>query len=160
MRGLPDIIAAHLDGNVQRVRPKLMTVATMLAGLIPLLWATGSGADVMKRIAAPMVGGLVTSAFLTLEIIPVLVTYWRLEELLWERLAELDPRRLTWMRAATGLLAAGALLALAVPVSKVYVALPGAVLVAALALAVLALLAGAVFYLALRPAARARVWPT
>jgi Cu(I)/Ag(I) efflux system membrane protein CusA/SilA len=58
-----------------------MTVATMLMGLIPLLWATGSGADVMKRIAAPMVGGLITSAFLTLEIIPVIYTYWRYAQL-------------------------------------------------------------------------------
>ena len=64
-----------------RVRPKLMTVSTMLLGLIPLLWATGSGADVMKRIAAPMVGGLLTSAFLTLEIIPVVYTYWRYAQL-------------------------------------------------------------------------------
>jgi hypothetical protein len=64
-----------------RVRPKVMTVATMLLGLIPLLWATGSGADVMKRIAAPMVGGLLTSAFLTLELIPVVYTYWRREQL-------------------------------------------------------------------------------
>ncbi len=48
----------------------------------------------MKRIAAPMVGGLLTSAFLTLEIIPVVYTYWRQEQVLWERLAELDPRRL------------------------------------------------------------------
>ena len=74
-----------------RVRPKLMTVATMLAGLVPLLWATGSGADVMKRIAAPMVGGPLTSAFLTLEIIPVVYTYWRQEQVLWERLAEPRP---------------------------------------------------------------------
>ena len=59
---LDDIIAAHMEGTVQRVRPKLMTVATMLIGLVPLLWATSSGADVMKRIAAPMVGGLLTSA--------------------------------------------------------------------------------------------------
>ena len=82
IRDLSDIIWAHMEGTVQRVRPKLMTVATMLAGLIPLLWATGSGADVMKRIAAPMVGGLLTSAFLTLEIIPVIYTYWRQEQLL------------------------------------------------------------------------------
>src|SRR5678815_2765375 len=86
INGLPDIIAAHMEGTVQRVRPKLMTVSTMLIGLVPLLWAQSSGADVMKRIAAPMVGGLLTSAFLTLEIIPVVVTYWRLEQLLWERL--------------------------------------------------------------------------
>ena len=87
INNLKDIIAAHMEGTVQRVRPKLMTVATMLIGLVPLLWATSSGADVMKRIAAPMVGGLLTSAFLTLEIIPVVVTYWRQEQLLWQRLA-------------------------------------------------------------------------
>jgi len=69
IRDLDDIMRAHMEGTVQRVRPKLMTVATMLAGLVPLLWATGSGAEVMKRMAAPMVGGLVTSALLTLEII-------------------------------------------------------------------------------------------
>jgi Cu(I)/Ag(I) efflux system membrane protein CusA/SilA len=77
MRDLNDIIHAHTEGTVLRVRPKLMTVATMLIGLVPLLWATGSGADVMKRIAAPMVGGLLSSAFLTLELIPVVYTYWR-----------------------------------------------------------------------------------
>jgi len=62
---------------VQRVRPKLMTVATMMIGLVPLLWSQGAGADVMKRVAAPMVGGLFTSAFLTLEIIPVVYAWWR-----------------------------------------------------------------------------------
>jgi len=77
IHSLADIIEAHSEGTVQRVRPKLMTVATMLLGLTPLLWATGSGADVMKRIAAPMVGGLMSSAFLTLELIPVVYTYWR-----------------------------------------------------------------------------------
>jgi Cu(I)/Ag(I) efflux system membrane protein CusA/SilA len=81
IRDLDDIIWAHMEGTVLRVRPKLMTVSTMLIGLVPLLWATGSGADVMKRIAAPMVGGLLTSAFLTLEIIPVIYTYWRYAQL-------------------------------------------------------------------------------
>ncbi len=81
IRNLDDIIWAHMEGTVQRVRPKLMTVSTMLIGLVPLLWAHGSGADVMKRIAAPMVGGLITSAFLTLEIIPVVYTYWRYGQL-------------------------------------------------------------------------------
>src|SRR5574339_1262132 len=100
IRTLDDIIAAHMEGTVQRVRPKLMTVATMLVGLIPLLWATGSGADVMRRIAAPMVGGLITSAFLTLEIIPVISTYWRQEQLLWERLAPLDRLRLEALETA------------------------------------------------------------
>ena len=57
---LDDIIAAHMEGTVLRVRPKLMTVSTMLIGLVPLLWAQSSGADVMQRIAAPMVGGLIT----------------------------------------------------------------------------------------------------
>jgi Cu(I)/Ag(I) efflux system membrane protein CusA/SilA len=81
VRDLDDIIWAHMEGTVLRVRPKLMTVSTMLIGLVPLLWAQGSGADVMKRIAAPMVGGLLTSAFLTLEIIPVVYTYWRYAQL-------------------------------------------------------------------------------
>ncbi len=81
IRDLDDIIWAHMEGTVQRVRPKLMTVGTMFVGLVPLLWAEGSGADVMKRIAAPMVGGLFTSAFLTLEIIPVVYTYWRYAQL-------------------------------------------------------------------------------
>ncbi len=81
IRDLNDIIHAHTEGTVKRVRPKVMTVATMLIGLVPLLWATGSGADVMKRIAAPMVGGLLSSAFLTLELIPVVYTYWRYAQL-------------------------------------------------------------------------------
>ncbi|MCC6522222.1 MAG: efflux RND transporter permease subunit [Polyangiaceae bacterium] len=81
VRDLNDIIWAHMEGTVMRVRPKLMTVATMLIGLVPLLWSSGTGADVMKRIAAPMVGGLLTSAFLTLEIIPVIYTYWRYAQL-------------------------------------------------------------------------------
>ncbi len=81
IRTRDDIVAAHAEGTIERVRPKLMTVGTMLLGLLPILWSEGSGADLMKRIAAPMVGGLVTSAFLTLEIIPVVYTYWRYEQL-------------------------------------------------------------------------------
>jgi len=80
-RDLDDIVEATLEGSVQRVRPKLMTVATMMIGLVPLLWSQGAGADVMKRVAAPMIGGLATSAFLTLEIIPVVYTYWRYAQL-------------------------------------------------------------------------------
>jgi Cu(I)/Ag(I) efflux system membrane protein CusA/SilA len=80
IRGFDDIVEATLEGSVQRVRPKLMTVATMMIGLVPLLWSQGAGADVMKRVAAPMVGGLFTSAFLTLEIIPVIYTWWRYRE--------------------------------------------------------------------------------
>src|SRR5437660_4630389 len=108
IRDLDDIVWAHLEGTVMRARPKLMTVATMLVGLIPLLWASGSGADVMKRIAAPMVGGLITSAFLTLEIIPVISTYWRYEELLWEKLAELNERMLNRLKLFRATLGAGA----------------------------------------------------
>jgi Cu(I)/Ag(I) efflux system membrane protein CusA/SilA len=85
IRDLDDIVEATLEGSVQRVRPKLMTVATMMIGLVPLLWSQGAGADVMKRVAAPMVGGLFTSAFLTLEIIPVVYTYWRYAQLRRER---------------------------------------------------------------------------
>jgi Cu(I)/Ag(I) efflux system membrane protein CusA/SilA len=81
IRDLDDIVESTLEGSVQRVRPKLMTVATMMIGLVPLLWSQGAGADVMKRVAAPMVGGLFTSAFLTLEIIPVVYTYWRYAQL-------------------------------------------------------------------------------
>jgi Cu(I)/Ag(I) efflux system membrane protein CusA/SilA len=67
-----------------------MTVSTMMLGLVPLLWSQGTGADVMKRIAAPMVGGLLTSAFLTLEIIPVVYTYWRLWQLRHGRLPHVE----------------------------------------------------------------------
>jgi Cu(I)/Ag(I) efflux system membrane protein CusA/SilA len=81
IRDLNDIIWAHMEGTVQRVRPKLMTILVTMIGLVPLLWSTGAGADVMKRMAAPMIGGLATSAFLTLEIIPVIYTYWRLAQL-------------------------------------------------------------------------------
>jgi Cu(I)/Ag(I) efflux system membrane protein CusA/SilA len=94
IRSLEDIVAAHAEGTIQRVRPKLMTVGTMLFGVVPLLWAEGAGADVMKRIAAPLAGGLATSAFLTLEIIPVVYTGWRFEQLVWREAAARGDRRL------------------------------------------------------------------
>ncbi|HLK40417.1 MAG TPA: efflux RND transporter permease subunit, partial [Polyangiaceae bacterium] len=75
------IVAAHADGTVRRLRPKLMTVTTMAASLLPLLWADGAGSEIMKRVAAPMIGGLVTSATLTLEVLPVLYTLWRSAQL-------------------------------------------------------------------------------
>ena len=86
-----------------------MTVGTMLIGLVPLLWAEGSGADVMKRIAAPMVGGLVTSAFLTLELIPVVYTYWRNEQLVHRRLLAHAPSWLAELRRFVDVIRAGAL---------------------------------------------------
>jgi Cu(I)/Ag(I) efflux system membrane protein CusA/SilA len=168
IRDLDDIIAAHMEGTVQRVRPKLMTVSTMLIGLVPLLWAQSSGADVMKRIAAPMVGGLITSAFLTLEIIPVIVTYWRREQLLWERLAatalaagprDAAARGLARLKLDGTLVAAGAGLAAAAGVARIYVALPGGAVAAAEAAATALFLGGAAAYLAHRPAARRLVWP-
>ncbi|MGE0230117.1 MAG: efflux RND transporter permease subunit, partial [Dehalococcoidia bacterium] len=61
----------------KRLRPKLMTVATMTFGLVPLLWSSGTGADVMKRIAAPMVGGLVTSFVLELLVYPAIFAIWK-----------------------------------------------------------------------------------
>jgi Cu(I)/Ag(I) efflux system membrane protein CusA/SilA len=76
-----DIVAAHAEGTVQRLRPKIMTITTMAASLLPLLWAEGSGAEIMRRVAAPMLGGLATSAFLTLEVLPVLYTIWRYQQL-------------------------------------------------------------------------------
>jgi Cu(I)/Ag(I) efflux system membrane protein CusA/SilA len=76
-----DIVAAHAEGTIRRLRPKVMTITTMAAGLLPLLWADGAGAEIMKRVAAPMLGGLVTSAFLTLEVLPVLYTIWRYRQL-------------------------------------------------------------------------------
>jgi Cu(I)/Ag(I) efflux system membrane protein CusA/SilA len=81
IRTRDDIIAAHAEGTVMRLRPKLMTIVTMAAALLPLLWAQGAGAEIMRRVAAPMIGGLVTSAFLTLEVIPVLYTIWRTRQL-------------------------------------------------------------------------------
>ena len=77
LRSREDIVAAHAEGTVQRLRPKIMTVGIMAAGLLPLLWADGAGAEIMRRVAAPMLGGLLTSAFLTLEVLPVLYTLWR-----------------------------------------------------------------------------------
>jgi copper/silver efflux system protein len=81
LRTRQDIIDAHAEGTVARLRPKIMTITTMAVGLLPLLWSDGAGAEIMKRVAAPMLGGLVTSAFLTLEVIPVLYTIWRARQL-------------------------------------------------------------------------------
>jgi Cu(I)/Ag(I) efflux system membrane protein CusA/SilA len=81
LRRRADIIAAHAEGTIRRLRPKLMTIATMAAALLPLVWSDGAGAEIMKRVAAPMVGGLISSAFVTLEVIPVLYTLWRQRQL-------------------------------------------------------------------------------
>jgi Cu(I)/Ag(I) efflux system membrane protein CusA/SilA len=159
IRDLNDIIWAHMEGTVLRVRPKLMTVGTMLFGLVPLLWATGSGADVMKRLAAPMVGGLLTSAFLTLEIIPVIYTYWRQEQLLHERLVELSPAHRASLRASAAVHGLGWLVLLGLAITAIYVAVPGIVWAVLGGTAALAVLAAATLYLIERPAARRLVWP-
>jgi Cu(I)/Ag(I) efflux system membrane protein CusA/SilA len=72
-----DLVAAIEEGAVGRLRPKVMTVVAIMAGLAPILWSAGTGADVMKRIAAPMVGGMVTSTVLTLVVIPAIYYLWR-----------------------------------------------------------------------------------
>ncbi len=70
-------------GAVERVRPKMMTVVAIMAGLLPILWSTGTGSEVMQRIAVPMIGGMVSSTVLTLVVIPAvyaLVKGWRLPD--------------------------------------------------------------------------------
>ncbi|HEX5802938.1 MAG TPA: efflux RND transporter permease subunit, partial [Azospira sp.] len=79
--GLADLYAAVMEGAVERVRPKMMTVVAIMAGLLPIMWGTGAGSEVMRRIAAPMVGGMISSTVLTLAVIPAiyaLVKEWRL----------------------------------------------------------------------------------
>ena len=76
-----DLYAAIMEGAVERVRPKMMTVTAIMAGLLPIMWGTGTGAEVMSRIAAPMVGGMISSTVLTLAVIPAiygLVKAWEL----------------------------------------------------------------------------------
>jgi Cu(I)/Ag(I) efflux system membrane protein CusA/SilA len=72
-----ELVGAIEHGAVNRLRPKLMTVAAIMLGLLPALWAHGTGAEVMQRIAAPMVGGMITSTVLTLVVLPVLYFLWR-----------------------------------------------------------------------------------
>ena len=72
-----DIYEATVEGAVLRLRPKIMTVCTALIGLIPIMWSTGTGSDVMKPIAAPMIGGLITSAIHVLVVTPILFTYMK-----------------------------------------------------------------------------------
>ena len=79
--GASDLYAAVMEGAVERVRPKMMTVVAIMAGLLPIMWGTGTGSEVMSRIAAPMVGGMISSTVLTLAVIPAiyaLVKEWQL----------------------------------------------------------------------------------
>lgn len=71
-----DLREAIIKGAVLRVRPKIMTALAIFLGLLPIMWSQGSGADVMKRSAAPMIGGMVTATVLTLLVIPALYLIW------------------------------------------------------------------------------------
>lgn len=77
LRSAADLREAVVHGAVKRVRPKFMTVATMFIGLLPIMWSTGTGSDVMKRIAAPMIGGVATSFLLELLVYPVIYELWK-----------------------------------------------------------------------------------
>ena len=81
LRDPADLTEAVVDGAARRIRPKLMTVMTTTIALLPILWSTGTGADVMKRIAAPMVGGLVTSFLLELTVYPAIFFIWKSRDL-------------------------------------------------------------------------------
>ena len=72
-----DLVQAIHHGAVRRIRPKLMTIATIIVGLLPIMWSQGTGAEIMKRIAAPMIGGIVTSGMMELLIYPVIYYLWR-----------------------------------------------------------------------------------
>jgi Cu(I)/Ag(I) efflux system membrane protein CusA/SilA len=81
LHSLTDLRDAVIEGAVLRVRPKIMTASAIFLGLLPIMWSHGTGADVMKRIAAPMIGGIVTATILTLLVIPALYLIWRQWEL-------------------------------------------------------------------------------
>ena len=67
-----DLREAIMEGAVERVRPKMMTVVAIMAGLLPIMWSTGTGSEIMQRIAVPMIGGMVSSTLLTLIVIPAI----------------------------------------------------------------------------------------
>src|SRR5207302_1747938 len=77
MKTKEDLDEAILHGAVKRIRPKMMTVMAAFMGLVPIMWSMGTGSDVMKRIAAPMVGGLFTSFILELLVYPVIYHVWK-----------------------------------------------------------------------------------
>jgi Cu(I)/Ag(I) efflux system membrane protein CusA/SilA len=77
LRSLPELRAAIMEGAVKRLRPKFMTVTTTFIGLVPIMWAVGAGADTMKRIAAPMIGGILTSFVLELLVYPAIYEIWK-----------------------------------------------------------------------------------
>ena len=94
MKTQHDLFEAITYGAVQRVRPKLMTVSMITFGLVPALWAHGAGAEAIQRIAAPMIGGLITSTILTLEIVPAIYSLWRGRQVEWIKGPK--PKKKTW----------------------------------------------------------------
>ena len=104
MRTQHDLFEAITYGAVQRVRPKVMTVAMITLGLVPALWADGAGAEAIQRIAAPMVGGLITSTILTLEIVPAIYSLWRGRQVAW--VPGPPPPRKSWKELSEQFIAA------------------------------------------------------
>ena len=97
LEGLHDAI---IEGAVHRVRPKMMTVIAIMAGLLPLFWGHGAGGSVMRRIAAPMIGGMVSATVLTLIVIPALYSLWH--EALVKRTSRRSHAAETALHPATG----------------------------------------------------------
>ena len=88
LRSLADLRATIEQGAAKRLRPKFMTVATTFLGFMPIMWATGTGSDVWKRIAAPMIGGIFTSFLLELIVYPPIYEIWKWRELRAEGVSE------------------------------------------------------------------------
>lgn len=90
MNRIEDLYAAVIEGAAQRIRPKIMTLCAIIFGLLPIMWSPvyQAGAHVMKRIATPMIGGVITSAILNLLIYPVIYVIWRKRSLLRGRLTD------------------------------------------------------------------------
>ncbi|CZT37769.1 efflux RND transporter permease subunit [Rhizobium sp. 9140] len=98
-----DLHQAIMVGAVERVRPKMMTVVAIMAGLVPILWSTGAGSEIMQRIAVPMIGGMISSTILTLVVIPAiygLVKGWRLPTSLDTGFVDMEPEQAALKEAA------------------------------------------------------------
>jgi Cu(I)/Ag(I) efflux system membrane protein CusA/SilA len=93
LRNLEELRQAILAGAARRIRPKFMTTATMFLGLVPIMWANGAGSDVMKHIAAPMVGGIFTSFLMELMVYPVIYELWKWHREIKPQLAAAAPDR-------------------------------------------------------------------
>jgi Cu(I)/Ag(I) efflux system membrane protein CusA/SilA len=94
LRNKAELVEAIVHGAVKRLRPKLMTVSAAFIGLMPIMWSTGTGADLMKRVAAPLAGGLATSFAMELLVYPVIYLLWRS--------GQIKPEPVAGVPAATG----------------------------------------------------------